>query len=510
MTQPLRIRHALISVSDKSGAIELATALRAHGAKILSTGGTAAVLQKGGIEVTDLDDFYQAPPLLGGRVKTLHSAIFAGVLADNNDNEHRRELKALGLPKIDLVAVNFYPFEAAVAGGADKDTLVENIDIGGPSLVRAAAKNCATTAVLTDPADYPAFVGALQRDGGVSAEYCRQLATKAFVQVAHLDSQIANYHAGAMADGFADHQFFHLEKIVDLPYGENPHQRAACYTLAGATGGFTQLQGNLVSYNNILDAHAARRAVNLHDAPTVAIIKHNTPCGLATAETLTAAFTAALRTDPISAYGGVIAVNRAMDGDTAKLLQESFWEVVVAPQFDAEAKTALAVKERLRLFIAPPERTFAREISSRDGLFLMQEPDHIGGEDWKIPTKRQPTDKESADLDFAWRVVAAVKSNAIIIAKDKATLGIGAGQMSRLDSAWLACEKARRAKIKTKGAVAASDGFFPFPDGIEQLAKSGVTAIIQPGGSKQDGKVIEVADRLGISLILTGRRHFFH
>ena len=508
----MRIKNALISVSDKSGLPELGAALEDAGVAVYSTGGTAAALRTAGITVKDLSALTGVAEMLDGRVKTLHPRVHAALLADMANEAHRRQLEEMKTPKFDLLVVNFYPFEKTVATTTDEAEVIENIDIGGPAMLRAAAKNFSSTAVLSDPSDYPLFIGDLKENAGaVTLENRRLWAMRAFIRVAHLDAAIANYfsaHAGA--GDFPAHRFLHLEKILNLPYGENPHQPAACYGIAGSDNAYAQLQGAPASYNNLLDAYSASMTVGLHDAPAAAIIKHNNPCGVAVAPTLKGALVRALRTDSLSAYGGIVAFNRPLDGDTAQVLQNSFWEVVIAPQFEAAAKSVLAGKPRLRLLISSLFSGGGDLLSGHGPLLLMQKPDALTATEGDVKSKRPPTENERRDLNFAWAVAAAVKSNAIVLAKDGATVGIGAGQMSRVDSAWLACEKARRAKIKIKGAVAASDGFFPFADGLEILAKAGVTAVIQPGGSKNDDDIVAAADALGLAVIFTGRRHFRH
>lgn len=513
----MRVKNALISVADKTGLAELAAALAGPAGinvRIYSTGGTATALAAAGVEVTDVSHLTGGGEMLGGRVKTLHPNIHAAILADMQDAAHRQELADLGLPKLDLVVVNFYPFARAAEG--DK---IANIDIGGPAMARAAAKNHASTVVLTAPADYPVFIGQLKKNNGdIGDDNRRQWAAKAFVSVAALDAAIANYFsangatsASGAASGFPPHRFLHLEKIADLSYGENPHQAAACYARAGGADDFAQLQGAPASYNNLLDAHSACLTVGMHTPPAAAIIKHNNPCAVAIADTPKKALQNAYRADKKSAYGGIVAFNRPVDGDAAAELHKSFWEVIVAPQFNAEAKAFLAEKGRAKLFVSSAFFGHRQMLTGNDRMLLIQTPDHVDGDgDGEVVSEKQPSEAQRQDLFFAWRVAAAVKSNAIVIAKDGATVGIGAGQMSRVDSAWLACEKAKQAKRKTAGASAASDGFFPFSDGLEKLAETGIAAIIQPGGSKNDGDIIAAADKLGIAMIFSGRRHFRH
>ena len=509
----MRIKNALISVSDKTGLPELATALIAEGAKIYSTGGTAAALKAAGCEVTDVATLTGDNEMLGGRVKTLHPNVHAAILADMHNDAHVKELADLKLPKLDLVVVNFYPFERVVAESAQLPEVIENIDIGGPTMVRAAAKNYTSTIVLTDPNDYPLFVGYL-KSGELTTDISLRWAAKAFIKVAHLDAAIANYFSRneEESDNYQTHRFLHLEKVADLRYGENPHQAAACYRLEGDSNAFTQLLGPPLSYNNLLDAHSACLAASWHSAPVAVIVKHNNPCGIATAETSKIALTRALYTDPVSAFGGVVAFNCPIDEDVAQILQESFWEVVIAPQVTAAAKSVLALKERLRLLVVPSYQDLPQQFTSMGRLMLTQAADHVHdfATENAVVSKRIPDAEEIADLQFAWRAAAAVKSNSIVIAHKLATVAIGAGQMSRVDSALLACEKAKRRKVKLNGSVAASDGFFPFADGVEVLAQAGVTAIVQPGGSKNDDEIIAAADAANISMVMTGKRHFRH
>lgn len=505
------IKNVLLSVSDKAGLPELAAALLAAGCTIYSTGGTAAALKKAGCRVVDISELTDFVEILDGRVKTLHPYVYAAILADMNNQSHIDQLNQYGLPKFDLVVVNFYPFEQTVAKGAPPQEIIENIDIGGPSMVRAAVKNYHSTLVLTEPADYPVFIGHLKRGDEFNEQMRRRLAAKALINIAHLDGALANYFSRP-ADGdshYPSNEFFHLEKIADLPYGENPHQQAACYRLAGESGGFIQLHGAPLSYNNLLDAGYACSAISGCGEPTAVVVKHNNPCGMATADTLKEAFSRAWKADAVSAYGGVVAVNRPLDEETAQLMQESYWEVIIAPQFSEEAKQALAIKERVRLLIPPAAAS--RQVSSIGRLLLMQSVDEVddSGLD-HVVSREQPTAEQREELRFAWRVAAAVKSNAVVLVRQRSTIGIGAGQMSRVDSAMLACEKARRGKFKIAGSAAASDGFFPFADGVEVLAEAGVTAIVQPGGSKNDDEVIAAADKAGVVMVMTGKRHFRH
>lgn len=507
----MKIKTALISVADKNGLPELAKFLHKRQVKVYSTGGTARVLRETGLEVFDLDDLTGFAEILDGRVKTLHPHVHAGILADSKNPAHRKTLEDLQLPKIDLLVVNFYPFEKAAASG-DEAAIIENIDIGGPTMARAAAKNHASTAVLVDPQDYPAFIGEMEKtQGDISPLHARMLAVKAFVMVAHLDAAIANHFAD---DGgaFPAHCFLHLHKQMDLKYGENPHQVGACYEQYGNGGGYVQLQGLPLSYNNLLDAQAACELVSVLDEPAAAIIKHNNPCGAAAAKDARQAFFMARRCDPSSAFGGVVAFNREVDGATAETLADMFLEAVLAPQFSPAAKEVFAARvDRMRVLLSPDNCLGGAVLRSTGGLYLLQMPDHLDDTIiGKVVTKNSPSEEQWRDLRFAWRVAMVVKSNAIVIAKEQATLGIGAGQMSRVDSARLACQKAQAVNLKVDNSVAASDGFFPFADGLAELAESGVKAVMQPGGSKHDKKIIAEADERGMAMVFTGRRHFRH
>ena len=507
----MKIKTALISVADKSGLPELAQALQKRRITIYSTGGTAALLRKNDIPVTDIADLTGFNEILDGRVKTLHPNIHAAILADNHNPEHVQTLKKLGVPPIDLVVVNFYPFaRAAVEGEA---AAIENIDIGGPTLARAAAKNYAHTITLTDPHDYPAFIGELEKTHAeITPSHARILAAKAFMMVAHLDLSIANYFYNT-GDEFPLHRFLHLHKQMDLKYGENPHQTAACYEQFGGDGGYVQLQGAALSYNNVLDVQAAHELVTMFKSPTAAIVKHNNPCGVACADEVRQAFYMARRCDPTSAFGGVVALNREVNSETAEALSELFLEAVVAPQFAPEAKEVFAARnERLRVLLSSEDSIGGgAAIRGTNGLFLTQTSDiPDDGSAWEVVTEVQPTEEHWRDLRFAWRVAMVVKSNAIVAAKNCATIGIGAGQMSRIDSARLACQKAERVKLNLKDGVAASDAFFPFADGLSELTNAGIKAIIQPGGSKKDGEIIAAANQAKIAMVFTKIRHFRH
>ncbi|MGU9950918.1 MAG: bifunctional phosphoribosylaminoimidazolecarboxamide formyltransferase/IMP cyclohydrolase [Gammaproteobacteria bacterium WSBS_2016_MAG_OTU1] len=508
----MKIKTALISVANKSGLYELSDCLQKRQITIYSTGGTAQALRELKCNVLDITELTGFEEILDGRVKTLHSHIHASILADGNNPQHLDKLKELGLPPLDLVVVNFYPFEQSVAGG-DEAKIIANIDIGGPTMARAAAKNHASTVVLTDPQDYPAFIGEMEKSqGNISPLHSRMLAAKAFVSVAHLDAAIAN-HFSADDSIFPAHYFLHLHRQMNLKYGENPHQAAACYEQFGSGGGYVQLHGAPLSYNNILDAQAGCELVSLMDKPAAAIIKHNNPCGAAFSdEGVRQAFYMARRCDATSSFGGIVALNREVDGDTAEALTEMFLEAVLAPQYSSEAKEVFASRvEKFRVLLSPEINKSNVAWHSTGGLLLAQTADFAEKEEkWKAVTAVVPTEAQWQDLRFAWRVAMIVKSNAIVVAKGGATLGVGAGQMSRIDSARFACQKAERSKLKLEGAVAASDAFFPFADGVTELIEAGVTAIIQPGGSKRDSEVIDAANDAGIAMVFTNCRHFRH
>jgi phosphoribosylaminoimidazolecarboxamide formyltransferase/IMP cyclohydrolase len=528
---------ALLSVSDKTGLVPLAKALvQEHGFQLVSSGGTAKVLSEAGIPVTPISAHTGAREILGGRVKTLHPRIYGGILARLERSEDRADLEALGIPPIQLVVVNFYPFEQTVAQpGVALEEALEQIDIGGPTLVRAAAKNYPYVTVLTDPSQYPQY---LQLLSGSSSEAERlafrfQCARRAFERVLAYDRAIVNYLARSElsqpsqppASAGAAEQVFHLQGIPwqRLRYGENPHQAATWYVVDAAAPGWhraKQLQGKELSYNNLLDLEAARAlaaelSIGLANGskPAVAVVvKHNNPCGVAVRPTLAAALEAALAADPVSAFGGIVALNQTLDAETARQLAEPFLECVVVPGCTPEAAEQLAAKKNLRLLVLPDfEVGPAQTIRTLAGGFLVQEADRLQGSvrqpSWQVVTERQPTPEEWADLEFAWIVCKHVKSNAIVVARQGQTLGIGAGQMNRVGAVELAL---RQAGPRAAGAVLASDGFFPFADSVEAAARAGIRAIIQPGGSIRDADSIAAANAAGIAMVCTGIRHFWH
>lgn len=517
-----RIERALISVYDKTGIVEFARGLADLQVEILATGSTYQRLTSNGIPVREVSDYTGFPEILGGRVKTLHPRIAGGLLAIRSDAEHMRQAEQNNVQMIDLVCVNLYPFvETIRKPGVTFEETIENIDIGGPSMIRAAAKNFQDVAVVTSPADYAAVLAELTAGSGIlNRETLFGLARKAFLVTARYDSQIAQ-HLSRLASGdalapFPGNLFMDFEKISDLRYGENPHQKAAFYRWGGTSGyglaGARQLQGKELSYNNIVDLEAASNLVGEFAEAACCVIKHTNPCGTAIGETLRDAYVKAYEADSLSAFGSVIGLNRTMDAATAGELSKLFVEAVVAPGFDAEALSILAAKKNLRLIALESPNAYnetarfeARRIS---GGVLVQEVDHLLlGADSRVVTRRQPTDKERRDLEFAWRVVKHVKSNAIVLAQSGRTLGVGAGQMSRVDSVKISIQKAGAA---SKGAVLASDAFFPFRDGVDEAGKAGVAAIIQPGGSLRDEEVIEAANEHGMAMIFTGIRHFKH
>ena len=516
MTDPLPIRRALISVSDKTGLSPLARALAETGAEILSTGGSARALREAGIAVTEVSAHTGFPEILDGRVKTLVPHIHGGLLGRRDLPKHVAEMAAHGIPPIDLVAVNLYPFEATVAAGADFGNSVEQIDIGGPALIRAAAKNHDFVAVLTDPAQYESFLAAFAAEGGTRLALRRGLAAAAYARTAAYDAAIAAWFADQEGTEFPRHLTIAGALRQTLRYGENPHQRAAFYATDTRPGLATarQVQGKELSYNNLADTDAALACVAEFAHPSVVIVKHANPCGVATAASLADAWDAALRCDPVSAFGGIVALNRPLDEATAERIAAIFSEVIVAPDATDAARAVLARKKNLRLLLTgglPDPVAPARTFRSLGGGFLVQTADtgRVTATDLRTVTRRAPTEAERADLLFAFRVCKHVKSNAIVYARGGATVGIGAGQMSRVDSARIAAWKAAE-HAGAQGSVAASDAFFPFPDGLEAVIAAGATAVIQPGGSLRDTEVIAAADAAGIAMVFTGMRHFRH
>ena len=518
------IRRALLSVSDKTGVVDLATTLASHGVELVSTGGTAKALRDAGLAVRDVSDLTGFPEMMDGRVKTLHPMVHGGLLAVRDDTAHAAAMEEHGIGAIDLVVVNLYPFAQTVARGAERPEVIENIDIGGPSMVRSAAKNHAFVAIVTDPADY-----AIVARGETTLDERKRLAAKAFAATATYDSMIASWFGFAdQGERFPATLPFTLEAPSVLRYGENPHQQAAFYRHAGPSvpgiGQARQVQGKELSYNNLNDADAALELVSeFRDAePTCVIVKHANPCGVATGATLAEAYEAAFACDTVSAFGGIIALNRTLDAATARAITGIFTEVVVAPDADEEAIALFAAKKNLRLLLTgalPDPARGGLTAKTIAGGWLVQSRDNgvLSDDMLKVVTKRQPTAQELADCRFAWTVAKHVKSNAIVYAKDGSTAGVGAGQMNRLESARIAAWKAKDAADKagwgtprTIGSAVASDAFFPFADGLLAAVEAGATAVIQPGGSIRDAEVIAAADEAGLAMVFTGMRHFRH
>lgn len=520
-----KINRAILSVTDKTGLADFARKLSGLGIELISTGGTAKLLRDSGITVKDISDLTGFPEMLDGRVKTLHPKVHGGILHRRDDPKHTAAVSEHGIAPIDMVVVNLYAFEKTAAKpGVDFEELIENIDIGGPSMIRSAAKNFHDVAIVTSPADYDSIADELVRSGGaLSHETKWRLAQKAFATTAAYDSAIAStlervnsspngLQLQPASDSFPQTLRFFLHKALDLRYGENPHQKAAMYSDGSSSGvaNARQLQGKELSFNNIVDLQAAWDLAQefSDDQPVCAIIKHTNPCGTATGKTLAEAYKKALECDPVSAFGGVIGVNVPIDSEAAEEMHKLFLEVIAAPSFDDAAKAKFASKKNLRLVevAASDQKWVMKNVS---GGMLVQDADlhPLQQSDLKVVTQRAPTPEEARALLFAWKVCKHVKSNAIVYARDGQTVGVGAGQMSRVDSAKIG---AMKAQLPLAGTVAASDAFFPFPDGVEEIAKAGATAIIQPGGSQNDPKVIEAADRLGLAMLFTGVRHFRH
>jgi phosphoribosylaminoimidazolecarboxamide formyltransferase/IMP cyclohydrolase len=496
----MRIERAILSVSDKTGIVELARALRAKDVEILSTGGTAKHLADNGIEVTSIAQWSGAPEILGGRVKTLTPRVFGAILFDRANESHRADVDRLGIPPIDLVVVNLYPFEATIAKeGVTVAEAIEQIDVGGPSMLRAAAKNHQSVLPLCDPSLYADFLREFE-SGEISDAFRRRCAVEVFRKTSSYDAMIAEF-LGERAD-----LTLNLTKFQDLRYGENPQQSAAFYVPAGAKP-FEQIQGKELSYNNLLDLDSAMRLAYAFGQPAAAVIKHTNPCGVARHESVSEALRAAIDSDPVSAFGGIIGVNRDFDADCARIVEPMFLEVIVAPSFSDDARDVLSKKKNLRLIVAP-EPVAGTEYRSAAGGILAQDSDRIAGrEKWTVATERQPRPEEMDGLEFAWIVCAHVKSNAIVLTNRNQSAGIGAGQMSRVDAAKVAIMKSI---LPTAGTYAASDAFFPFRDGLDLLADAGIIAIIQPGGSVRDAEVIAAANERNLAMVFTGERHFRH
>ncbi|MEO7464836.1 MAG: bifunctional phosphoribosylaminoimidazolecarboxamide formyltransferase/IMP cyclohydrolase [Nitrosospira sp.] len=522
----MTIKQALISVSDKTGVVEFACELHKFGIAILSTGGTAKLLKDAGLTVTEVADYTGFPEMLDGRVKTLHPKIHAGILARKDSPEHMAAIDKASIPSIGLVVVNLYPFRETVARlDCSLDDAIENIDIGGPTMIRAAAKNYKSVAVVTDPGDYKLLLEEMaSSNGAVGQEFRFRLACKAFSHTAVYDSVISNYLTSIDPDeeegkrkAFPERLSLNFSIAQHLRYGENPHQQASFYReLASASGSFasyTQLQGKELSYNNIADADAAWECVKTFDLPACVILKHANPCGVAVADTPLAAYQLAFGTDSTSAFGGIIAFNRLLDGSAAEALIKQFVEVIIAPELTSEAKQILARKNNVRVLTLPLlAGGNSIDFKRVGGGLLVQTPDtlNVTAPRLKVVTNKQPTPQQLQDLLFAWRVAKFVKSNAIVFCANGRTLGVGAGQMSRVDSARIASIKAQNAGLALAGSVVASDAFFPFRDGLDVVVQAGATAVIQPGGSVRDEEVIAAADEQGVAMVLTGVRHFKH
>ncbi|MDR9484334.1 MAG: bifunctional phosphoribosylaminoimidazolecarboxamide formyltransferase/IMP cyclohydrolase [Sediminimonas sp.] len=529
MTEMTKLRRALISVSDKTGLIELARALDARGVELISTGGTAKAMREAGLTVRDVSDITGFPEMMDGRVKTLHPAVHGGLLALRDNDAHVAAMTAHGIGAIDLLVVNLYPFEKTVAEGADYDTCIENIDIGGPAMIRAAAKNHAFVNVVVDVEDYDKLIGDMDQHGGATCpKFRRKLAQTAYARTAAYDAAVSTWMADAIGESAPRRRAVAGQLAQTLRYGENPHQNAAFYVDGSNRPGVAtaeQVQGKELSYNNINDTDAAFELVSEFlpkDGPACAIIKHANPCGVARGATLKEAYSRAFQCDQTSAFGGIVALNSKLDLETAREIASIFTEVVIAPGADQDAKDLFATKKNLRLLITPGLANPAeasltyRQVS---GGFLVQDKDngHLNMNDLKVVTKRAPSDREMADMLFAWRVAKHVKSNAIVYVNDGATVGVGAGQMSRVDSCRIAARKsADMAEALglpaplTQGSVVASDAFFPFADGLLTAAEAGARAVIQPGGSMRDDEVIAAADEAGLAMVFTGMRHFRH
>ncbi len=523
------IARALISVSDKTGLLDFAKGLAERGVELLSTGGTSAMLREAGLTVRDVADVTGFPEMMDGRVKTLHPKVHGGLLALRDNAGHVAAMKDHGIEPIDLLVVNLYPFEATVAKGADYDTCVENIDIGGPAMIRAAAKNHAHVAVVVDPEDYSKVLGDMDQHGGKTCpKFRRKLAQRAYARTAAYDAAVSTWLAGAIGDPAPRRRAFAGTLAQTLRYGENPHQSASFYTDGSARPGVStavQHQGKELSYNNINDTDAAFELVaefDPADGPACAIIKHANPCGVAHGKTLLDAYKAAYDCDRTSAFGGIVALNKVLDAATAEEICQIFTEVVIAPGAEDAARAVFAAKKNLRLLTTdglPDPKSPGLAYRQVAGGFLVQDRDNGGitETDLKVVTERAPTEAELRDLLFAWKIAKHVKSNAIVYVKDGATVGIGAGQMSRVDSTRIAARKSADmaealglAEPTVKGSVVASDAFFPFPDGLLAAAEAGATAVIQPGGSMRDDEVIAAADKAGLAMVFTGQRHFRH
>jgi phosphoribosylaminoimidazolecarboxamide formyltransferase/IMP cyclohydrolase len=523
------VQRALLSVSDKTNLVAFAKELQDKGVQLISTGGTKKTLHEAGLKVIDVASVTGFPEIMDGRVKTLHPKVHGGLLAVRSNPDHEMAMDTHGIKGIDMLVVNLYPFQQTVASGADRNTIIENIDIGGPAMIRAAAKNHGDVTVLVDPDDYGAVLDAMDaHNNGVPEDMRQALAQKAFSRTAAYDAAISSWFADTIDEPAPAYRAFGGKLVKQMRYGENPHQKAAFYATGEQRPGVVtaiQIQGKQLSYNNINDTDAAYELVGEFDpdkSAAVAIIKHANPCGVAEGNTLLEAYEKALRCDPVSAFGGIVALNKTIDADVARKMTEIFTEVIIAPDATDEARAIIAAKKNLRLLLAgglPDPRSEGMMVKSVAGGLLVQTRDSKTVDDleFKVVTKRAPTEQEMQDLRFAFRVAKHIKSNTIVYAKGGATVGIGAGQMSRVDSARIAARKAMDAaemmELDTslaEGSVVASDAFFPFSDGLYAAINAGATAVVQPGGSKRDNEVIEAADEAGIAMVFTGVRHFRH
>jgi phosphoribosylaminoimidazolecarboxamide formyltransferase/IMP cyclohydrolase len=506
------VRRALLAVYDKTGVVELARGLAELGVSLVSSGGTAAALREAGLEVTSVEEVTGSPEMLDGRVKTLHPRIHGGLLADKRRPEHLAQLAEHGIEPFDLVVVNLYPFRETVASGAGTDDVIEKIDIGGPAMVRAAAKNFESVGVVVDPSGYAEVLGEIREHGGLSRATRERLAAAAFAHTAAYDAAVAGWFAGQASTGLPGFVGLALEKVGDLRYGENPHQRGALYretSGGGPLSGARVLQGKDMSFNNWLDAEAAYSLVAALAPGACVIVKHNNPCGAAVASQQDEAYRRAFDCDTVSAFGGIVAFDSPCTGATAEAMRDVFTEVVIAPGYEPEAIAAFGKRQNLRVLEAPLPEPGGLDVRTMPGGALVQDRDVVTEEreDFEVVSSREPTSDEWRDLLVAWTIAWRVKSNTIVLVRDGATVGIGAGQMSRVDASWIAT---RKAGDRAKGASLASDAFFPFPDALEVAADAGATAVIHPGGSKGDDAVLQAAEERGMAVVLTGRRHFRH
>ncbi|HOL21363.1 MAG TPA: bifunctional phosphoribosylaminoimidazolecarboxamide formyltransferase/IMP cyclohydrolase [bacterium] len=510
----IEIRRAIISVSDKKGIVELADFLSKKGVEIISTGGTAKALRDSGIKVKDVSEFTGFPEILDGRVKTLHPRIYGGILSIRDDKEHQKQMKENDLVPIDLIVCNLYPFEETLKRGASHNEIIENIDIGGPTMIRAASKNYKYVCVLVKPELYAEFIKEMEENNGcVSEDFSFRCAMEVFRHTSRYDFAIASYFSKKVEGEkpLPDEMNIRLIKVQDLRYGENPHQLAAWYRFSDKEFPRQQFQGKELSFNNLLDMEATYILVNQFSLPACVIVKHTNPCGVAVGNDLSTAYEKALETDPLSAFGGIVGFNRKVERKVAEKIVERFYEVVIAPDYDEDALAVLRKKENLRVIKSPTDIKLRYDFKTLNDGLLVQTPDDKEFEKLEVVTKRAPDEKEMTALKFGWTVCKFVKSNTIVLATENQTTGIGAGQMSRYDSARVAVMKMRdNFKKEIKPLVCASDAFFPFPDSIDVLKEAGVSAIIQPGGALKDKEVIAACDRYGIAMVLTGMRHFKH